>query len=134
MEAMASYWRRRNYQRLEGPPLAKKTTVRLNGRSRKSRSRRTWKLRAVNKILRLRVRIPLPRKLFARLKNVYPDGIWARYWRRGGTPSRRMVSGTVWRKAKPNGGEAGAKTGVLDMRMVLFIYNNIMAASRQQTL
>lgn len=123
-----SYWRHRNYQRLRAPSKQLRV-VRLGGTSQ----RRPWKARTV----RFRAIVKLPSVLWSpighvltRIRDAYMDAMLA-LADGARRPSKLALTGGgggLWARRIPKARQVAARKGDFEQRMMVHIYNSLVAA------
>ncbi|XP_058088905.1 uncharacterized protein LOC131235651 [Magnolia sinica] len=112
-ESLKRYWRRRRYQRLNGAGKRNVRVVRLGGNSRRS-----WRVRPIPK---LRMKIPSPIKILARIRDAYMNAMLG--------VAGNGVDAFGGRRV-PKARVPSAKAGDFESRLLFEICKSI-AASRQ---
>ncbi|PKU66525.1 hypothetical protein MA16_Dca006853 [Dendrobium catenatum] len=128
-KSLPSYWRRRTSRRVGDYGTKKKSsaTIRLGGRKKRWRS---WKVVVVVRpVLKLaRLRVPPPVQAMKKLREAYTDAMvllsGALAAKKGGSGASM---GAVWDRRIPRGREEGLKGGDFEKRLMLHLYNSVIA-------
>ncbi|XP_073107346.1 uncharacterized protein [Elaeis guineensis] len=120
------YWRRRKYQRVDGSGSAtgkKALRVTQFGSSR-GPNRRFWRIRP---IFRIRIKIPSPVRLLARLKDAYVDAMLG-LARKGSALALPNGPEALWAKRIPRRRPVRVDPGsFFEQRLILEIYKSLAA-------
>ncbi|KAI0492484.1 hypothetical protein KFK09_026757 [Dendrobium nobile] len=127
-KGLPSYWRRRTSRRVGDYGTKKKSsaTIRLGGRKKRWRS---WKVVVVRPVLKLaRLRVPPPVQAMKKLREAYTDAMvllsGALAAKKGGSGASM---GAVWDRRDSRGRKEGLKGGDLEKRLMLHLYNSVIA-------
>ncbi|PKA52894.1 hypothetical protein AXF42_Ash001875 [Apostasia shenzhenica] len=125
-KSLQSYWRRRAYRRLEDVAPEKKMAIARLGGSVDGRKRR-WKVVAARPVRRARpVKIFSPRSLLARLRDGYV-GTMLTVAGGEGLLAKKGAGEPVWDRRVPKPRQASLKAGDFEKRMMIHIYNSVIA-------
>ncbi|KAH7682674.1 hypothetical protein IHE45_05G137600 [Dioscorea alata] len=128
--SLESYWRRRTYQRLQGSSSpGKKRVIKLG-----DRRRRSSKLQVTRLIVRLRLSIPSPVKIFSGLRDAYVNSMLVLAGEKQRAPLMSMAKnkrstyheGTLMERI-PKALKISKKGSEFERTMMIHIYNGLVA-------
>ncbi|XP_008800909.2 uncharacterized protein LOC103715150 [Phoenix dactylifera] len=123
------YWRRRKYERVDGSGYRKKAARVTRFGSGRGGNRRFWRIRP---LFRIRIKIPSPVRLLARLRDAYVDAMLGL----AGKGSALVLPNgpeALWDKRIPKRRPVRVDAGsYFEQRLILEIYKSV-AASRELT-
>lgn len=128
--SLDSYWRRRTYQRLQGSSSSSKKRVIKLG----ERRRRSSKLRVTRLIVRLRLSIPSPVRIFSGVRDAYVNAMLVL----AGEKQRAPLMSTAKNKRStchegmlmesiPKALKISKKGSEFERKMMIHIYNGLVA-------
>ncbi|XP_039143869.1 uncharacterized protein LOC120280975 [Dioscorea cayenensis subsp. rotundata] len=125
-KSLESYWRHRNYKRIEESPEKKKREVRLGDGRRSHRPR----VKVARLTFRLQVRVLSPVRLLTKLRDVYVSSMLAFAGEKKRLPrsvTKKESSGGELGQAIPKALKKGSVRGDFERKMMIHIYNSLVA-------